>query len=113
MCTDTCKVSLEHAPGAKPLLCIGLYEQLGRAYKDRRSDLRVLGSAGYAGKCNMMYLMDWFYFTLNFRYIPGAIQSKVNDTPFVLVIRDICNQSGRSSSCSVLVLRILQRLQKR
>ena len=25
VCTDTCKRSLEHAPGAKPLVCIGLY----------------------------------------------------------------------------------------
>ena len=24
VCTDTCKVSLEHDPGAKPLVCIGL-----------------------------------------------------------------------------------------
>ena len=24
MCTDTCKMILEHAPGAKPLVCIGL-----------------------------------------------------------------------------------------
>ena len=27
VCTDTCKMSLEHAPGAKPLVCIGLYKQ--------------------------------------------------------------------------------------
>ena len=30
MCTDTCKMSLEHAPGAKPLVCIGLYGQRRR-----------------------------------------------------------------------------------
>ena len=25
VCTDMCKMSLEHAPGAKPLMCIALY----------------------------------------------------------------------------------------
>ena len=29
VCTDTCQMRLEHAPGAKPLVCIGLKEGLG------------------------------------------------------------------------------------
>ena len=29
MCTDTCKMSVEHAPGAKSLVCIDLKESLG------------------------------------------------------------------------------------
>ena len=34
MCTDTCEMSLEHAPGAKPLVCNGLNMRQSTASTD-------------------------------------------------------------------------------
>ena len=53
------------------------------------------------------------FFFLIHRYIPDAIETKVNYDPFVVVIKDIENESGCSRMCDSLVEKMCQRLQNR
>ena len=40
VCTDTCKMSLEHAPGAKPFVCIGLNSRMGQNHHTREQQTK-------------------------------------------------------------------------